>query len=301
MDRLRRLLQRQGYGFAGEHTAVKLCTWLKKSLHDLDYCYKQQFYGIKSHLCCQMSPAVGFCQNSCVYCWREMELTRGTKMEQADEPTALIDSCIEQQRKLMSGFGGDAQVNKKKLAEAQEPMHFAISLTGEPTLYPHLSQLIKELHSRGKTSYLVTNGLLPGVLQEIEVPTQLYLSVEAPNRRIYGKLVKSSYRDAWERQQKSLDVLKRLKGKTKTVLRITAIKGMNMVEPEGYAEMIRKAEPDFVEVKAYMFVGSSRQRLSLDNMPLHSDVRDFAMSVVDASGYSVKDEKKESRVVLLCK
>jgi tRNA wybutosine-synthesizing protein 1 len=297
----RQLLQRQGYGFAGEYSAVKLCTWLKKSLRDKDYCYKQKFYGIKSHLCCQMSPSVGFCQNKCVYCWREMELTLGVAMKAADDPAALVNSCIEQQRKLLSGFGGDADVNEKKLAEAQEPMHFAISLTGEPTLYPHLGLLIKELHSRGKTSYLVTNGLLPEVLQEIEVPTQLYLSVESPNKKIYGKLVNSSYDDAWERQQKSLSVLRGLRGRTKTVLRMTAIKGMNMVEPEGYAEMIGKAEPDFVEVKAYMFVGSSRQRLSIGNMPLHTEVRDFAMKVADAAGYRVKDEKKESRVVLLAR
>jgi tRNA wybutosine-synthesizing protein 1 len=228
-----------------------------------------------------------------------MELTKGSEMRQADDPKELVDQSIAMQRRLISGFGGAEDVNKEKLAEAQEPMHFAISLTGEPTLYPRLGQLIKELHGRGKTTYLVTNGLLPGVLQEIEVPTQLYLSLEAPNKDIYWKLVESAYGDAWERQQKSLLVLKELKGKTKTVLRITAIKGMNMVQPDRWADMIQMAEPDYVEVKAYMFVGSSRQRLSLSNMPRHDDIVGFAKEIADASGYRVKDEKKESRVVLL--
>ena len=48
-------------------------------------------------------------------------------------------------------------------------LFFAISLTGEPTLYPKLPELIKEIHSRGKTSFLVTNGQHPEVLQKLKI------------------------------------------------------------------------------------------------------------------------------------
>jgi len=57
----------------------------------------------------------------------------------------------------------------------------------------------------------------------------------------------------------------------------------------------------FVELKAYMFVGSSRKRLLESNMPLHEDVKEFAEKIAGLSGYKLIDEKKESRVVLLAK
>lgn len=294
---LRHLLEAQGYAFTGTHSAVKLCAWTKKSLRDKDFCYKQQFYGIKSHLCCQMSPSVGYCQNMCVYCWREIDCTLGTSIKKPDNPKEIVENSIVQQRKLLSGFGGDPDVNRQKLEEAQDPKHFAISLTGEPLIYPQLNELIRILHQMEKTTFLVTNGLLPDRLQKLELPTQLYLSIEAPNKELYHKITRSLLKDAWERQQKSLKVLKHLA--TAKVLRITAIKGMNMTDLEGYSSLIRMSEPDFVEVKAYMFVGSSRQRLSMANMPLHSEVREFSQGIAELSGYRLKDEKKESRVVLL--
>ena len=72
-----------------------------------------------------------------------------------------------------------------------------------------------------------------------------------------------------------------------------------MEDPEGYAELIKKADPDFVEVKAYMFVGSSRKRLTLDNMPSFDEVKDFAKRIGDACGKELVNESEVSRVVLL--
>ncbi|MFH1849097.1 MAG: 4-demethylwyosine synthase TYW1 [archaeon] len=294
-----KLLEKQQYGFAGSHSAVKICTWTKKSLRDEDYCYKQKFYGIRSHLCCQMSPAVNFCQNACVFCWRDMEFGQGGKIDDPDDPADIINNCITQQGKLLSGFGGYRLVNRKKLAEAREPMHFAISLTGEPTEYPKLSKLIRGLHKRGKTTFLVTNGQNPDVLEKIELPTQLYISVDAPNEDIFVKTVRSKNKDAWKRFLQSLDVLRGLK--TRTTLRLTLVKGLNMYRPKQWAELIKRAEPLFVEAKAYMYVGSSRQRLHIENMPRHPEVRAFARKICSYCGYRIIDEKKESRVVLLMK
>ncbi|RLE41207.1 4-demethylwyosine synthase TYW1, partial [Candidatus Woesearchaeota archaeon] len=52
-DELRKVLEKQQYAFIGRHSAIKICYWTKKSLLDEGVCYKQQFYGIKSHRCCQ--------------------------------------------------------------------------------------------------------------------------------------------------------------------------------------------------------------------------------------------------------
>ena len=85
----------------------------------------------------------------------------------------------------------------------------------------------------------------------------------------------------------------------KKVLRLTMVKGWNMKDPKGYAKLIGMANPDFVELKAYMHVGESRKRLPIDAMPRHYEVKDFSRKVSEESGYGIKDEQTASRVVLL--
>ena len=298
---LKVLLEKQHYCFSGEHSAVKICTWTKKSLVDEGICYKEKFYGIRCHLCCQMTPSVGFCTNQCIHCWREMDYTAGFKMNPVvDEPEEIIKKSILCQRKLLNGFFGNEKVNREKLRQAQEPMHFAISLTGEPTIYPRLGELISDLHKLGKTTFLVTNGQFPDVIKSLkELPTQLYVSVSATNEHDFQKLNKSCLKDGWQRLNKTLELMPKLK--TRTVIRITLMKGINMKHEKDYADLIKKASPMFVELKAYMFIGSSRRRLLKENMPYHKDVKEFAEKVAELSGYKIIDEKKESRVVLLAK
>ncbi|MBR9691716.1 4-demethylwyosine synthase TYW1, partial [Candidatus Woesearchaeota archaeon] len=149
------------------------------------------------------------------------------------------------------------------------------------------------------TAYVVSNGLMPEALEKLNpLPTNLYLSIDAPNKSLFEKIDKPTIKNAWEKLNKSLEILSKLK--TTTVLRITLIKSLNMVKPEQYAKAIKKAQPDFVEVKAYMWVGYSQQRLDIKNMPRHNEVKSFAKKILKhLENYKLKDEKKESRVVLL--
>jgi len=106
--------------------------------------------------------------------------------------------------------------------------------------------------------------------------------------------------DYWERLNKSLKYMKAKK--QRTAIRITVIKGINDVEPENYAKLIKKANPDFVEVKAYMFLGESRKRLKQENMPSHSETKKFAKKINEfLSEYELCSEQKSSRVALLAK
>ena len=223
----------------------------------------------------------------------------------ADEPLLIIEDSITAQRKLLEGFHGDEAADKKKMKQAMEPMHFAISLSGEPTLYPKLADLIKELHKRNKTSFLVTNGLLPDALRLLEekdaLPTQLYVSVDAPNKEMFFQIDRCSIKNGWELLMDTLDILKRFKKKTRTTLRITAIKGLNMIYPELYAALIKRSDATYVEVKAYMYVGSSRERLTQEHMPSHDEVKAFALEICKHCGYKIIDEQFPSRVVLLMK
>jgi tRNA wybutosine-synthesizing protein 1 len=298
--RLKDRLKVQHYGLVGNHSSVKVCSWTKKSLYDEGFCYKQKFYGIRSHLCCQMTPSVGYCMNNCVYCWRTVEYSK-KKFEPVDEPEFIYQESIKAQRKLISGFKGEKKTNQQKWKAAQNPMHFAISLSGEPTMYPRLSEFIKTVHSHGGTTFLVTNGMLPEVLEKLEMPTQLYLSLSVADEKDFERIHQPLFRDGWQRLNRSLEVLKKLKNKTRTTVRVTAIKGVNMKEPEKWAELIGKAEPKFVEIKSYMHIGESRKHLKRENMPLHPEVRQFALDVAKHLGYKLIDEKADSRVVLLMK
>lgn len=293
------ILKNQSYSLVGNHSACKICTWTKKSLLDKDVCYKQTFYNIKSHLCCQMSPCIS-CSNSCVYCWRHISKdTLALKFkEKPDDPKLIIDECIKSQRILLSGFGGNKLLNKNKFKEAQDPKYFAISLIGEPTLYPLLGDLIDNLHKRKFCSFLVTNGQFPEKLASLKrLPTQLYVSLDGPTEKIYKQLDKPLLKTSWQKLNKTLELLPSLK--TRKVIRLTLIKGMNMENIEDYAKLIKKANPDFIECKAYMFVGGSRQRLSIQNMPYHEDIIEFSKKLSEATGLKIIDEKKESRVTLL--
>jgi len=291
------LLQKHQYRLAGKHSAVKICTWTKHSIRGKGVCYKQKFYGINSHRCVQMSPAVGYCQNRCVFCWRPIEATEGIKMQDFDEPVDVIRPCLEGQQELLTGFGGNDKADKQKLEESKAPLHFAISLTGEPTLYPKLNELITLLHEKGYSTFVVSNGMEPGVLAKLVVPTQLYLSVDAPNEELFRKIDQPHYKDGWQRLQQSLEIIRR--HQSRTCLRFTMIKGLNMVHPEQWAAIIEQAKPMFVEVKAYMHVGFSKKRLKMENMPQHSEIVDFARQIIEHCSYRQIDEHSRSRVVLL--
>jgi tRNA wybutosine-synthesizing protein 1 len=300
-QKTKEILEKQQNRFAGKHTAVKICTWAKNSLREQGVCYKQKFYGINSHRCVQMSPAVGFCHNRCIFCWRPLEYNEGIDMKEFDDPKVIIDNCITEQKKLLMGFGGNDNVDKDKLKESMNPLHFAISLTGEPTIYPKLSELIADLNTRKFSTFVVTNGMEPKVLKNIEPPTQLYLSVDAPSKELFEKIDQSILKDGWDRLNQSLIILNDLNKTTRTAIRFTLIKGLNMEQPEKWAKTIEIAKPMFVEVKAYMHVGFSKDRLKMENMPIHSEVKEFAKEIIKHSDYKIVDEHERSRVVLLMK
>lgn len=302
---VREILEKQHYVIVGEHSAVHACRWTKKALIDSGECYKQKFYGIKSHGCCQMSCWLE-CQNRCLHCWRPIELNPKLYGKKLDSPKKIIDECILAQRKLLCGCGGNKKINRKKFKEAQNPRHFAISLIGEGTLYPKLAELIKELRKQGKTSFLVTNGLLPEKIRELEkkgaLPTQLYVSLLYPNEKLFRKVTNNKNKWAWEKFNETLELLKNLK--TRAVIRMTLIRDLNMADEmaEEYAGLIKKADVDFIELKGFMSVGFARERLEYTRMPFHKEIMKFSKKLLEfLPKYNFLDEKIESRVVLLGK
>ncbi len=295
MDIDKELLKKHGYHLAGTHGAVKTCLWLNKSLRNSGSCYKSRFYGITSHRCIQMTP-IPVCNHRCLHCWRAVEAQVETPAVW-DFPEKIVNSCLTEHRRLVSGYGGSENMDKAKWKEAFAPKHVAISLSGEPTIYPYLQELIEEFHKKKMTTFVVTNGTNPEIVEKI-MPTQLYISLNAPDKDIYEKAC-VPLGDTWRNINRSLELLK--DSKTRTAIRITLTKGINMISPLGYADLIGLAKPDYVELKAYMHLGFSRKRLSCENMPSHKEVLDFSKNVAGALGYCIADESETSRVVLLSK
>ncbi|MDP2766900.1 MAG: radical SAM protein, partial [Candidatus Methanoperedens sp.] len=172
------LLKKHGYHLAGSHGAVKTCMWLNKSLRNEGGCYKSKFYGIASHRCIQMTPTL-LCNHRCLHCWRAIELSVEAP-EKWDSPEEIVKGCLVEHRRLVSGYGGSEAMNKTKWKEAFAPKHVAISLSGEPTFYPYLPELVEEFHKKGMTTFVVTNGSNPEMVGKIK-PTQLYISLNAPD------------------------------------------------------------------------------------------------------------------------
>ena len=300
-------LKKAKYGVA-DHSTVGLCHWTKKSFKNEGDCYKHKFYGISTHRCMEFSPAGMYCENRCVYCWRPMEFYDSMKMEskKVAEPEQIISKLMEERRKLIMGHYGDSRHEKKKLDESLLPAHYAISLSGEPTMYPKLPDLIKYLKtlSETKSIFLVTNGQEPDMLQKLQdenaLPTQLYLSTNAADHESFLKINRPKYDDSWQRWNTSLKMLSKLD--TRTVLRITLIRDYNDNEKmiPVFAAMIKDASPNFIEIKSYMHIGRSTNRLEHENMLDMDEVRNFASKLSELSEiFSKMDESYISRIVVL--
>lgn len=295
-EKYEEILKKQGDHIIGQnsHSAVKLCHWLKKSILDQGECYKSKFYGIASHRCIQMTPFIG-CNQNCIICWRPTGLS--TSFERFDSPEEIVEESIREQKRLLTGYKGSYRTNISKYWEAVEPKHVAISLIGEPTLYPYLDELIHTYEKRGFTTFVVSNATIPDVVERIN-PTQLYLSLESFNEDMYRRLCRPNMKNGWNYVLKSLKILS--EKDCRTVLRITVIKGLN-TEPEKFVPLINMASPDFIEVKSYMHLGYSRQRLDRDRMLDHEYIKKFSEVIDKKTDYNMTDESFESRVVLLSK
>lgn len=300
-------LEKKSYGIVN-HSAVQICEWNKKSILNKGACYKKKFYDAHCHKCMQFTPISLWCDNNCIFCWRPMEYMDFSSIKNINwqKPEEFVNELIQKRIKLLSGFGGNDNADKDKWKDSQLPDHYAISLSGEPTLYPYLSELVQYLKNvkNARTIFIVSNGNNPEMIKELKtknaLPSQLYISLNAPNQELFKKITRSHRQDAWERFNSSLSILKELN--TRTVIRMTLIKNLTMKDEflDEYAALINNSQPDFVEVKAYMHIGMSRQRLDVSAMPYHKEIKDYTNKLIKLlPAYHIEDEQVESRIILL--
>jgi tRNA wybutosine-synthesizing protein 1 len=302
IEKNRIAFERAGYRFFGKnrHSAISICEWCRNSLREEGFCYKQKFYGIASNRCIQMSPAVFVCTENCLFCWRPTRFALPPKDQAWDSPEEILDGAIEEQKKILQGFAGNSKTTAKKFYTAMRPKHVAISLSGEPMLYPHMGNFIDEIHSRKMTSFLVSNGTLPDRIKALidnnQQPTQMYITLAAPDKETLTKTSLPMIDDAFERLMASLKMLSQFK---RSVIRMTVVRNLNFHSPEKYAKIIEMASPNFLEVKSFMAVGGATARLPYDSMLSHEEIMNFAAKIEKHSSYRIIDSKSDSRVALL--
>jgi tRNA wybutosine-synthesizing protein 1 len=173
-------------------------------------------------------------------------------------------------------------------------------------MYPKLPALIRYLKSlpATKSVFLVTNGQEPHMIQKLAdedaLPTQLYLSTNAADRESFMRINKPRYADSWERWHSTLQIMSNLN--TRTVLRMTLIRDYNnsLQDIEAFASMIKNSGIHFIEIKSYMHIGRSTNRLERTNMLEFAEVQHFATELAKKSDvYSVMDDSESSRIVVL--
>ncbi len=301
-ENLKNKMEKQGYHFVGNHSCVKICEYTSNALRDRELCYKNKFYGIKSWQCMQVSLSIG-CDLSCRFCWRLIPEEINLKWNELnavkqDDPEQILNGFIKEQKRIVSGY--KSEDNLERWNQANTPIHIAISLTGESLFYKKISDLIRLLHKNKISTFIVSNGTLPDIIENMELPTQFYISMQAPNEELYINITRPKILNSWNKFIKSLKIMKNMK--TRTVLRMSLIKNLNMVDVEGYAKLIKIAMPWYIEVKGFSFIGGAREpsrNLQYSDMPLHEEVKSFAELIAKKTGYLISNEHKTSKMVLL--
>lgn len=299
---IRASLEKQGYKIIGSHSGVKICRWTKSQLRGRGGCYKHSFYGIESHRCMEATPSLA-CANKCVFCWRHHTNPVGKSWQwKMDDPLDIVNSAIDLHTNMIKQMKGVPGVTLERLMEGLSPRHCALSLVGEPIMYPEINTLVDELHRRKISTFLVTNAQFPEKIEMLRPVTQLYVSVDAATKDSLKAIDRPLFGDFWER---FIDSLKALREKQqRTVYRLTLVKGWNTEAIDAYSKLFSVGKPDFVEIKGVTYCGTSAtSKLTMENVPWHSDVKSFseALALRSQGEYEVACEHVHSCCVLLAK
>ncbi|KAG5487082.1 hypothetical protein LSCM1_07752 [Leishmania martiniquensis] len=277
--KLRQSLEKQGYRLIGSHSGVKLCRWTKSMLRGRGGCYKHTFYNIDSSQCMEMTPSLA-CANKCVFCWRHHTnpVSRHFRWRQ-DPPELLIAQGMAGHYEMLKQMRGVPGVTPERLAAAMHIRHCALSLVGEPIMYPQINRFCALLHQHRISTFMVTNAQFPEQLRDLQPVVQLYLSIDAPTPEELKRIDRPLFEDYWDR---CLSCVKELaKKRQRTVFRLTLVNQYNTENVKAYADLVEMGQPDFIEVKGVTYCGTSpSSTLTMkENVPRHDEVMEFCRAL----------------------
>ena len=248
------------------------------------------------------------CANKCVFCWRHHKNpVAKTWQWKMDEPEFIVKQGIQAHVKQIKQAKGIPGVLPERFLEAHTVRHCALSLVGEPIMYPKINDLLYHLHKRNISTFLVTNGQHPQAIRDLSTVTQLYVSIDAPEEKTLIEIDRPLFSDAWDRLRESLIALK--EKRQRTVARLTIVKGFNEGDIKGYAELISLGLCHLVEIKGVTYCGKSGgSNLNMSNSPWHHEIISFAQALLKQLNtiphipqYGLACEHKHSCTVLLAR
>ncbi|RHZ09906.1 hypothetical protein DYB37_013028 [Aphanomyces astaci] len=192
-----------------------------------------------------------------------------------DDAKELVEGAISRHQTMIKEVKGLPGLIQSRWEEAFTVCHCALSLVGEPIMYPHINEFCRELDAREISSFLVTNAQFPEKIAALEPITQLYVSVDAATKDSLKAIDRPLFKDFWER---FLSCLTQLKAKGQRTEH-------NMKELDNY--VIHLGEPDLIEIKAVTYCGKS-------------DASDLTMQNL-GGGYELPTEHAHSNCVLVAK
>ena len=300
-------LRKQGYRIVGSHSGVKICRWTKNELRGKGSCYKKSLFNIASSRCMELSPSLA-CSSKCVFCWRHgtNPVSKNWRWE-TDDPEYILENALKEHYSMIKQMRGVPGVIADRFMNAFKVAHCALSLVGEPILYPHISKFVELLHQREISSFLVCNAQHPEQLRQLGKVTQLYASIDAPTKDELKRVDRPLYRDFWERMLECLDIMRTTQAHQRTVFRLTLVKDFNMDHIPAYADLIERGMPCFIEIKGATYSGSTKDNvnpLTMQNIPYNEECKNFAEKLVAvlksrSLDYDVAAEHAHSNCILI--
>ena len=218
-----------------------------------------------------------------------------------------ISCCIDSREEIVKLFNLALTTPDEIMqvhGEAMNPNHAAISLDGEPLLYPKIGGLVEEFRNRNMTSFIVTNGTLPERIESLDsLPSQLYITLPAPNETVYKKVCRPMIKNGWSKISDTLDLVESLS--CRSLVRITAVKNLNISENfiKDYIKLIDKANPNFFEIKGFTLQAKAlmiNERLKSDKtlqyyFPEYEYLEELALKFEEIGNFPLIYTNKASR------
>lgn len=125
-----------------------------------------------------------------------------------DEPDVIVKGAMEGHYKMLKSMKGVPGVLPERFEEGMQIRHCALSLVGEPIMYPKINEFVSLLHEKRISSFLVTNAQFPEQIKSLVPVTQLYVSIDSGTKEGLKKIDRPLFSDFWERYLACLDELR---------------------------------------------------------------------------------------------
>ena len=114
-----------------------------------------------------------------------------------DDPLTLVTAAIDGHRGMIKQMKGVPGVVQTRFDEGMDPRHCALSLVGEPIMYPEIDKFVGLLHDKRISTFLVTNAQFPDAITNLPAITQLYVSVDAATPETLKAIDRPLFGDYW--------------------------------------------------------------------------------------------------------